>query len=76
MKKYEVFGHANVICSIIVEADNEKEAIEKANEEFGGLTNYTGMGGTDKLVGVLSPDSDRCVFPDADPEFDDCQEVK
>ena len=26
--KYEVFGHATVVCSMIVEANNEKEAIE------------------------------------------------
>lgn len=72
--KYEVFGHATVVCSMIVEANNEKEAIEIANEEFGSLTNYTGMGGTDKLIGVASSEDDRCVFPDSEVEFDDCIE--
>lgn len=75
MKEYEVYGHATVICSMRVKANSEKEAIEKANEEFGSLTNYTGMGGTEHLLGVCDSSDDRCVFPDTDPEFDDCQEV-
>ena len=73
-KKYEVLGHATVICSMIVYAENEEEAIEKANDEFGGLTNYVGMGGTDKLLGVLTSEADRSVFPDSDVEFDDAIE--
>ena len=72
MAKYEVFGHANVICSMLVEADSEEAAIEKANDEFGSLMNYAGMGGTDKLLGVNSSEDDRSVLPDTDPEFDDC----
>lgn len=71
MKKYTVMGHATVVCSMVVEAESEEEAIEKANEEFGSLTNYVGMGGTDKLLGVPSSEDDRCVFPDSDVEFDD-----
>lgn len=71
MKKYTVTGHATVVCSMVVEAESEEEAIEKANEEFESLTNYVGMGGTDKLLGVLSSEDDRCVFPDSDVEFDD-----
>lgn len=75
MKKYEVYGHANMICSMTVYADSEKEAIEKANEEFGSLTNYVGMGGTAHMLGVCNSSADRCVLPDTDPEFDDCKEV-
>ena len=71
MKKYTVTGHATVVCSMVVEAESEEEAIEKANEEFGSLTNYAGMGGIDKLLGVISSEDDRCVFPDSDVEFDD-----
>lgn len=73
-KKYEVFGHATVTCSMIVYAKNEEEAIEKANDQFGNLTNYAGMGGTDKLIGVLTNEDDRSVFPDSDVEFDDAIE--
>lgn len=50
-------------------------AIEIANDEFGGLTNYAGMGSCDCLVGVFTSDDERCVFPDSDPEFDDCEEI-
>lgn len=71
MKKYTVTGHATVVCSMVVEAESEEEAIEKANEDFGSLTNYAGMGGIDKLLGVPSSENDRCVFPDSDVEFDD-----
>ena len=39
MKEYEVYGHATVICSMRVKANSKKEAIEKANEEFGVLSN-------------------------------------
>lgn len=70
--KYEVFGHATVICSMVVEADSEEEAIRIANEEFGGLTNYCGMGGTEHLLGVQDNECDRCVLPDGEVEFDDC----
>lgn len=58
-----------------VKANSREEAIEKANETFGSLTNYVGMGGADKLIGVLSSEDDRSIFPDSDVEFDDCQEV-
>lgn len=69
--KYTVTGHATVICSMTVEANSEKEAIKKANEEFGSLTNYVGMGSSDKLIGVNTPEDDRCIYPDSDVEFDD-----
>lgn len=75
MKEYEVYGHATVICSMRIKANNEKEAIEKANKEFGSLTNYVGMGDSDKLIGVITGEDDRSIFPDSDVEFDDCQEV-
>lgn len=69
--KYTVTGHATVVCSMVVDAENEEEAIEKANEQFGSLTNYVGMGGVDKMIGVPSSEDDRCIFPDTDVEFDD-----
>lgn len=71
MSRYEVIGHANVICSMEVEADSQDEAIEIANNEFGSLTNYIGMGGGQHLLGVLTSEDNRCVLPDTDPEFDD-----
>lgn len=76
MKEYKVYGHATVICSMRVKANSEKEAIEKANKEFGSLTNYVGMGGSDKLIGVNTGEDDRSIYPDSDVVFDDCQEVE
>ena len=72
--KYIVYGHATVSCSMTVEADSEEEAIKIANEEFGGLTNYAGMGSCDCLIGVITNEDDRCIFPDSEVEFDDCAE--
>lgn len=60
---------------MVVEADSGEEAIEIANEEFGGLTNYAGMGSCDCLIGVLSSEDERCVYPDSEVEFDDAQEI-
>lgn len=71
MKKYTVTGHATVVCSMVVEANTEEEAIERANEQFGSLINYTGMGGTDKMIGVPTSEDERCIYPDSDVEFDD-----
>ena len=59
--KYEVYGHTTLVCSMVVEANSEDEAIEIANEEFGGLTNYAGMGSCDCLVGVLTSEDERCI---------------
>lgn len=69
--KFTVMGHATVVCSMAVEADTEKEAIEKANKQFGSLVNRSGMGGTDKMISVPTSKNDRCIFPDSDVEFDD-----
>lgn len=71
MRKYVAIGHANVICSMEVEANSPEEAIEIANNEFGDLTNYAGMGGGAHLLGVLTSEDNRCVRPDTEPEFDD-----
>lgn len=77
MKKvYEVYGHATLFCSMHVAAESEEEAIAIANESFGGLVNYAGMGSTDCLVGVLTPENHRCIYPDGEVEFDDCQELE
>lgn len=74
-KKYNVEGHVYLACSMTVYADSKKEAIEKANEEFGDLTNYVGMGGDSKLVGVCSCEDDREIYPDGEAVFDEAKEV-
>ena len=73
--KYEVYGHTTLVCSMVVEANSEDEAIEIANEEFGDLTNYAGMGSCNCLVGVLTSEDERCIYPDSEVEFDDAQKI-
>lgn len=75
MKEYEVYGHTTIACVMRVKANSREEAIEKANDEFGSLTNYVGMGGSDKLIGVNSSEDNRSIFPDSDVAFDDCKEM-
>ena len=75
MKKYKVYGHCSLVCSMVVNANSEEEALEKAEDEFGGLTNYAGMGSCDCLVGVLDSSKERCIYPDSEAVFDDCEEV-
>lgn len=50
--RYRVIGNIQVSVGITVDAENEEEAIQKAYEEFGGVNDYCGNGGTDKLIGV------------------------
>lgn len=74
--KYRVYGCTTLTCSMTVEADSKEDAIEIANEEFGGLTNYAGMGSCDCLVGVMTSDDERCIYPDGEVEFDDAEEIE
>lgn len=67
--EYRVYGHATVTVSTLVEADSEEEAIEKANQEFGGIASYCGNGGTDKLIGVEGEYD--TIETDESVEFDD-----
>lgn len=75
MAIYEVYGHAEVVCSMRVRADSPEEAVERANKTFGGLISYAGLGGFDKLLGVKSPKNDRTVLPVENVIFDDAQLV-
>ena len=52
-KTYRVYGHCTVICSMHVKAESEEEAIKIANDTFGGLTNYAGMGSCMRLSAFL-----------------------
>ena len=75
MPKYRVLGSCTLVCTMDVIADSAEEAIEIANDEFGCLTNYAGMGGTGQLVGVLDISDNRCIYPDCEPEFDSCERI-
>lgn len=70
--KHRVIGNIQVSVGIIVEAENEDEAIQNAYEEFGGVNGYCGNGGTDKLIGV---DGDtEWIEADGIVEFNDVEE--
>ena len=76
MPKYRVLGSCTLVCTMDVIANSGDEAIEIANDEFGSLTNYAGMGGTGNLVGVLDSSDNRCIYPDTEPEFDSCERIE
>ena len=73
MKTWKVYGSVPVNVTVTVDAETADDAIDKAYEEFGGLTNYAGNGGMDKIVGT----SERNVSLDAsysEPEFKEASE--
>ena len=49
---YEVVGTYTITVMKRVMANDEDEAMELAEEHFGGITEYCGNGGIDKLIGV------------------------
>lgn len=74
--KYRVYGSTTLTCSMIVEANSKDKAIEVANEEFGGLTNYAGMGSCDCLVGVLTSEDERSIYADGEADFNYAEEIE
>ena len=74
MKKYRVFGNANITVSTIIEfPDNEEltaeEIFERACDTFEGISSFVGNGGTDKLIGVCGEDD--TIDADSVVDFDD-----
>lgn len=67
MKKYKVYGTYTITIAKEVWANDEDEAIEKASDKFGGLHEYCGNGGYDKLIGV--DEDDESVAADGEPEW-------
>lgn len=60
--KYRVHGSVTIGVSMVVEADSEEEALETANEEWPGLTNYAGNGARgSRLLGPYVDDTDPTV---------------
>ena len=72
--KYRVIGNIQVSVGITVEAESEEEAIQKAYEEFGGVRDYCGNGGTDKLIGVDG--STEWIEADGIVEFNSAEEYE
>lgn len=74
MANYCVYGLATATVTITVEADSPEEALEKANDQFGGVSGYAGNGGMgDKLIGVSG--WNETIQYDDSPEFTDVEEV-
>lgn len=69
MSKWNVYGSVKIGLTMTIDADSEEEAIEKASEEFEGLQNLVGNGGTNKIVGT--DDENTSLEADGwEPEFD------
>lgn len=77
MKKYIVSGKVTAFISVELEAENKKEAIEKAYEECSGPMNFIGNGGCDKLIGVCNTDSaDVSIACYDEVEYTEVEEIK
>ena len=72
MKKWNVYGSASIGVTMSVEAETKEEAMQKAYEEFPGLTNFAGNGGTDRLVGVYDGECSLDAGY-AEPEFESAE---
>jgi hypothetical protein len=76
MKKYIVTGYTRVIVEVTVEAENEKEAIEKAYDNVS-IDNYCGNGGTNKLIGVCDTDeATASIYADSELEYAEVEEIE
>ena len=74
MKKYRVCGTTIVTVYKEVWANNEDEAIDKADGKLYSLTEFCGNGGTDKLIGVY--ESDESVAADDCINWNDAEELE
>lgn len=77
MKKYIVFGKVTAYIEVELEAENEKEAIEKAYEECSGPMDFVGNGGYDKLIGVCdTDDAIVSIACDDEVEYTEAEEIE
>lgn len=75
MKKYIVTGYTGVTVEVTVEAENKKEAIEKAYDNVS-IDSYCGNGGFDKLIGVFDTDeATASIYPDSELEYEEVEEI-
>lgn len=77
MKKYIVYGKVTAFISVELEAENKKEAIEKAYKECSGPMDFAGNGGCDKLIGVCDTDNANVsIACDDEVEYTDVEEIE
>ena len=74
MKKYKVYGSYTITVMKEVWANDEDEAFNKADEKFGGVIEYVGNGGSDKLLGVDG--YDESVAADGMVEWNEAEELE
>lgn len=71
--KYLVLGSVIANVSVEVEAKSKDEAMDIADDIFGGITNYVGISSYDKLIGV-SNYNESIVCKDW-PEWKEAKEI-
>lgn len=77
MKKYIVSGKVTAYIEVELEAENEKEAIEKAYEECSRPMDFVGNGGYDKLIGVCdTDDAIVSIACDDEVEYTEAEEIE
>lgn len=78
MKKYYIVtGKVTAYISVELEAENRKEAIEKAYEECSCPMHFVGNGGYDKLIGVCDTDNaDVSITCDDEVEYTEVEEIE
>lgn len=77
MKKYIVYGKVTAYIEVELEAENKKEAIEKAYEECSGPMSFVGNGGYDQLIGVCDTDNaDVSIVCDDEVEYTEVEEIE
>lgn len=74
MKKFKVYGQYTITVMKEVWAKDEDDAVEKADNRFGGVIEYCGNGGYDKLLGVSEPD--ESVAADGMIEWGEAEELE
>lgn len=74
MKKFKVYGQYTITVMKEVWANDEDEAINKTDNKFGGVIEYVGNGGYDKLIGVS--EHDESIAADGIVEWENAEELE
>lgn len=76
MKKYAVYGKVATWVRVELEAEDKKDALEKAYEECSCMMALVGNGGTDKIIGVGDTDSAKVsINCDDEIEYTEAEEI-
>lgn len=76
MKKYAVYGKVTAFVCVELEAEDKKDAIERAYDECSSVMAFVGNGGTDKIIGVDNSDSaEVSISCDDEIEYTEVEEI-